>query len=166
VNYCERAATTSGAKIPSRSTPRFEGAFGYTQLSIRPERAPQVGTFSLATQECLVGAEDVACLFGILFQQLNSEVAEAGGTEFLEISGTCLGNGIEEGIPAADIGTKGMLHPDTVAQVHTMGLTGTAAVGVILSAGEECRKDAMLHVKHRHVLMERELEPLGRSRFE
>ena len=114
----------------------------------------------------MVGAEDVSGLCRILFQQLDSEVAETGGTEFLEVAGACLGDGVEEGVPAADIGAEGMLHPDTVAQVNTMGLARTAAVGVILSAGEESREDAVLHVKHRHVLMERELEPLGRSRFE
>ena len=111
----------------------------------------------------MVGAKDVAALGGIFFQELDSEVTETGGTEFLEISGACLRDGVEEGIPAADIGAEWVLHSDTVAQVDTMGLAGTAAVGVILAFGKEGGEDAVLHVKHRHVLMDRELEPFRRS---
>ena len=83
-----------------------------------------------------------------------------------EVSGTTLGECIKEGIPAADIGKKRMLHPDTILQMDAVPVAGASAVGMISALREKCGKDAVLHMKHRHMLMERQLEPLGGSRVQ
>jgi hypothetical protein len=75
--------------------------------------------------------------------------------EFPVISGTRLGDGIEKGIPATNIGPERMFHPDAIPEMDAVRLAGTAAIGVILPFREERRKHTVLHVKHRHVLMER-----------
>ena len=52
-----------------------------------------------------------------------------------------------------------MLHADAIAKVDAVALARSAAVGVILPLGEEGGEDTMLHMKHRHMLMNRQLEP-------
>ena len=59
-----------------------------------------------------------------------------------------------------------MLHTHAVPKMDTVHIAGATAIGVILPLGEKSREDAVLHVKHRHVLVDRQLEPFGRSRFE
>ena len=55
-----------------------------------------------------------------------------------------------------------MLHTDAILEMDAVAVTGPSAVGMIGSLREEGGKDAMLHVKHRHVLMDREFEPFWR----
>ena len=55
---------------------------------------------------------------------------------------------------------------NAVAQVYLVPVAGTTAVGEVGPFGEESAEDAVLHVKHRHVLMQSDLEPRGRSRGE
>ena len=101
-----------------------------------------------------------------LLKQLDAIVAQAGGTELRKIPGTRLGDRIEEGIAASDIGSEGVLHSDTIPEMDTVAVAGSTAVGVILALGEEGGKDAVLHVKHGHVLVDRQLKPLGWCRLE
>ena len=75
--------------------------------------------------------------------------------EFPVIPSTRLGDGIEKGVPATNIGPERMFHPDAIPKMDAVRLAGTTAVGVIFPLREEGRKDTVLHVKHRHVLMER-----------
>ena len=99
-----------------------------------------------------------------MLQQLDPVLPKSRLLKFPEVTGTGLGHRIEECIPAADIGAKRMFHPDPVPQMDSMTITGASAVGMILALGEKRGKDAMLHVKHRHVLMNRQFEPCGGSR--
>ncbi len=59
-----------------------------------------------------------------------------------------------------------MLHAGAVAQLDLVALAGAAAVQEGAAGGHEGGKDAVLHVKHGHVLVERELEPGGRAAVE
>src|ERR1051325_4690227 len=56
-----------------------------------------------------------------------------------------------------------MLRTDSIPQFQIMLVAWTPAIAIILATRKECAKHAMLHVKHRHVLMNRNLEPLRRS---
>ena len=49
-----------------------------------------------------------------------------------------------------------------VLQIHLVLFARPATVAVVFSRREKRAKHAMLHMKHRHVLMDRHLEPLGR----
>ena len=77
-----------------------------------------------------------------------------------------LGQGVEDRVAAADVGLHRVLRPDAVAQFQIVFVTRAAAVGVIRAIGQECAEDAVLHVEHRHVLMDRDLEPLRRRRLQ
>ena len=59
-----------------------------------------------------------------------------------------------------------MLGADAVAQLDAVLLAGAAAVAVILSLGEEGAEHAVLHMEHRHVLVDRDLEPFRRGGLE
>ena len=56
-----------------------------------------------------------------------------------------------------------MLHANPVAQVNTVFFARPPAICMIRAAREKCRKNAMLHVKHGHMVMQREFKPFGRS---
>ena len=74
-----------------------------------------------------------------------------------------MGAAVEEGVAAADVGLEAVELADPVAQVDGVLLAWTSAVLVGRAVAEEDAKDTVLHVKHRHVLVEGELEPIGRS---
>jgi len=57
-----------------------------------------------------------------------------------------------------------MPHSHTVTQMNAMMFARPSAVGVILPIGEESGEDTVLHMEHRHVLVDRQFEPFGRSR--
>ena len=59
-----------------------------------------------------------------------------------------------------------MLHAHAVAQMHAVRFARPPAVEEGRPLRHERREDAVLHVKHRHVLVQRQLEPRGRRRGE
>ncbi len=103
---------------------------------------------------------DGVSAFGECFgEELDAVVAEAGAEEVIveACSGLCAA--IEEGIAAADIGTEAVHLAYAIAEMHGVCFAGTSAVFVVGTRREEGAENAMLHVKHRHVLVQRELEP-------
>lgn len=79
----------------------------------------------------------------------------------MEEAGTGLGAAVEEGVTAADIGLEAMELADAVAEVDDVFFAGSAAVFVGGAGAEEGAEDAMLHMKHGHVLVEGEFQPIG-----
>ena len=77
---------------------------------------------------------------------------------------------IEDRVAAADVRLDRMLRAHAVAQLHVVLVARPAAVRVVRAAREKRAEDAVLHVKHRHVLVNGDLEPLRRrglqQRFE
>lgn len=100
--------------------------------------------------------------FGILREQFDAEAAQSGTAQNFEKSGPGLGAPIEERVPAADIGGEAVQLPNPVAKVHFVFVTGTTAVRRVSPVGKKGAEDAVLHMKHRHVLMQSQLEPFRR----
>ena len=82
--------------------------------------------------------------------------------EIVEIGGSTLRGGVKESIAASDIRTERVLHANTVTQVDAVLLAGAAAIRMVGAVGQKCGEDTMLHMKHGHVMVKGELEPLGR----
>jgi hypothetical protein len=74
-----------------------------------------------------------------------------------------LGAGVKDGVAATDIGPDGMGLANAVADGDPVAVTGAAAGEVVFTLGEKSGEDTVLHVKHRDVLMESELEPSRRG---
>lgn len=106
--------------------------------------------------------DDGLCFARGFFEEFDAERAETGGMKILEIRRAGLRGGVEERVAAADIGPQGVLHANTVAEVDAVFLAGSAAIRVVGPIGKECRKDAVLHMKHGHVVVQGEFEPLRR----
>ena len=123
----------------------------------------EVAAAAAVGEEVLVGREDLAGFGGRFFEEFDSKMAEAGGVEFFEKGGAGLGGCVEEGVAATDIGAERVIHSNAVAEMDAMFFAGAAAVGVVGAFGHESGKNAVLHVKHRHVVVDGELEPLGRG---
>ena len=47
-----------------------------------------------------------------------------------------------------------------------MLLTRAAAVGIVFAVGEEGAENAVLHMEHRHVLMNGDIKPVARCAFQ
>ena len=52
-----------------------------------------------------------------------------------------------------------MQRADAVFELHLMGVAGPAAVAEVFAFGEEGAEHAVLHVKHRHVLVQCDFKP-------
>ena len=76
--------------------------------------------------------------------------------------GGALRDGVEERVAAADVGGEAVLHADAVAELDLVDVAGAAAVGFVRAGREDGAEHAVLHVKHRHVLVDDDFEPLGR----
>src|SRR5690349_6930422 len=73
---------------------------------------------------------------------------------------------MEYRVATAHVGFHGMFHADAIAEFEIVTITGTTAVGVIGAGGKKRGEHAVLHVKHRHVLMDRQFEPRWRCGVE
>ena len=82
--------------------------------------------------------------------------------EIIEIGRSTLRGGMKESIPASDIGTEGMLHANSVTQVDAVFFAWASAIRMVGAVGKKCSEDTMLHMKHGHVMVKGEFEPLGR----
>ena len=114
-------------------------------------------------EEVLVGREDLVGFGGGFFEEFDAEMAKTGGVEFFKEGGAGLGGGVEECVAATDIGAERMLHAHAIAQVDSVLFAGATAICVVGALGHEGGENAVLHVKHRHVVVDGELEPLGRG---
>jgi len=74
--------------------------------------------------------------------------------------------GIEDGVTATDVGPDGMGLANAVTNGDPVVIAGAAASEVVFSLGKEGGEDAVLHMKHRDVLVEGEFKPLRRGRAE
>ena len=139
-----------------------QGAFGDAEFFECLDLVKQFEGVGLAAEEILIGADGFGSVLGFV-QQFDAEAGKACGAEVLVVAGTALGLAVEEGVAAADIGLQAVELANAVPEVDDVGLTGAAAVFVGGAAAEEGAENAVLHVKHGHVLVKGKLEPLGRG---
>ena len=85
---------------------------------------------------------------------------QSKGEQTADILRSRLRHGVENGVTAADVRLERVFGSDPVAQAHLMFVAGPSAVRVIRAFGKKGAEDAMLHVKHGHMLMDRHLVPL------
>jgi hypothetical protein len=99
--------------------------------------------------------------FGGVLRLVEQFDAEAGKTRRAEgpvITGTALGLAVEEGVPATDIRLQAVKLADAVTKMDDMLLTRPPAIFIRGAAAEEGAENAVLHVKHGHVLVKREFK--------
>ena len=142
----------------------FELAASDAELVEKLELTPQIGAAYFAAQELAVAGGDANNFVGLFVRKLHTEIARAMSEKADEELGTGLGAVVENGVAAASVGLERELCADTVAELHLVFVAGATAVAVVFPLGEKRAEHAMLHVKQRHVLMEREVEPAGRGR--
>jgi len=115
------------------------------------------------------GEKILVCEYGgqggdaVFVQEFNAIISQSSGEETLEKTGTGLGATVEERVAAADIGLEAVELADAIAEVDDVLFARSATVLVGGAAAEEGAEDAVLHMKHGHVLVEGELQPLGRG---
>jgi hypothetical protein len=124
---------------------------------------PQVFSESLAVQKSLVSGNDASGLRVILFEELQSIVPQPHLRERSEVIRPGLWDGVKQSIATSDISSKRVLDPHPVPEVNAMPVAWTTTIEVRSAFRKEGREHAVLHVKHRHVLVDRELEPVLRA---
>ena len=77
-------------------------------------------------------------------------------------SRTTLRPPVEKGIATSDVGGERVKLPDTIPKLHLVLVTGSSAIGEISPLGQKGAEDTMLHMKHGHVLMQGDFEPVRR----
>mmetsp|Transcript_82680 Transcript_82680/g.145824 ORF Transcript_82680/g.145824 Transcript_82680/m.145824 type:complete len:270 (-) Transcript_82680:1907-2716(-) len=94
---------------------------------------------------------------GVLRHKLQPEVPAAGSVKGGEMLGAGLGGAVEESITAAQVCPQGMPGTTAVLQLHSVLLTGPAAVSEVMTIREKAAEHTVLHVEHWHVLVQRNL---------
>ena len=98
-------------------------------------------------------------------ENLDTKVANTGSEQLRNDFGGTLRHRIEQRVAAADVGRQWVFHANPVSQFDNMIVARTTAV-VFVGPGREYRtEDAVLHVEHRHVLVNDDFQPRGRSRL-
>ena len=98
---------------------------------------------------------------GILIKKIKAEMTQSNPLHHRQGFNTCLCRTVKQGVAAAEIRLEGMIHPAAVAQVNGVQLTRSAAVGVVMPVRQQRAKQAVLHVKQRHVLMQHHLQAIA-----
>ena len=112
-------------------------------------------------KQILIGTDGGESVGLVFVEQLDAEMAQAGGDELGEEARAGLSATVEKGVAAADIRLEAMQLADAVAQVDGVFFARATAVLVSRAGAEEDAEHAVLHMKHGHVLVEGELQPLG-----
>ena len=71
-----------------------------------------------------------------------------------------MGPGVKNGVAATDVGPDGVGFSHAIPYGDPVAVARPTAGEVVFSLRKEGGKDAMLHVKHRDVLVEGELKPV------
>src|SRR5689334_12390645 len=117
------------------------------------ELAPELSARDLAAKQLAVLFNGLCDLAGSLVQELQPKMAHAELQHPGDILRAGLGESVEHGVAAPDIGFDRMLGADPVPQLHIMPVTRPSTVGVVGALGKKRAEEAMLHVKHGHVLV-------------
>ena len=123
------------------------------------EFAPEIGAGDFAAEEALVLRDRADDLVGGFVDELDAEAAGAEGEEAVEVFGAGLGAVVVDSVAAAGVGLEREFGAGAVLEADLVFFAGAAAVVVVFAGGEEGAEDAVLHVKHGHVLMDGEVEP-------
>ena len=121
--------------------------------------APDIGAADLAADELLVACDRADDLVGALVDELDAEAAGAELEQAGDVVGAGLGPVVVNGVATAGIGFEREFGADAVAQRDDVGVARAAAVAIVFAGREKRAEDAVLHVKHGHVLVNREVEP-------
>ena len=97
-----------------------------------------------------------------LIDELHAEAARAEREQARHVFGAGLRAVVEDGVAAARVSLHRQPGAHAVAQAQVDPVARTPAVAVIVAFREEGAEHAVLHVKQRHVLVHRDLEPGGR----
>ncbi len=122
------------------------------------EVTPEGAGFAAAGEGVGVEGKGGAYGFGGIVEEFDAEVADFALEEAREVFGGGLGDGVVERVAAADIGLERVFHAHAVAELDQVGVAGASAVGFVSAWGEEGAEDAVLHMEHRHVLMDDDFE--------
>jgi len=145
-----------------RGSKHVQRPSGDAVLIARLQISPQGLRLVLARESRLVEADDPLHVQGVIIEELDPQVSGSMSNKAREVLGCGLGNGVEQGVPAADIGFQRVLDANAIAQLDVVMVTGTAAIGLVGSWRKEGTVDAMLHVKHGDLLVDYHLEPIWR----
>ncbi|MCU0700212.1 MAG: hypothetical protein MUC96_27200, partial [Myxococcaceae bacterium] len=128
------------------------------------EPLPDFSTLQVTCEESAIKIEQLRNIFlGGIAKDLNSEVPDSQFDQVGDGFCTALSLAVEQRVSTSNVGVQNMLCANTVPQFYVVTITGATAVGFIRSRRKHGAKDAMLHMKHRHVLMDHHLRPFARN---
>ena len=138
-----------------------EGAAGDAELVKDAKGAEGFEGLFLAGEEAGVAVEQQGGLGGVFPKKFDAKMADAEPLQVGKIFGGGLGFGVEKRVAATDVGDEGMRFAFAptggaagIEEIDLVLFAGAAAVVEVFAVGEGVGEDAVLHVKHGHVLVE------------
>ena len=123
---------------------------------------PELGAGDFAAQQPAVLAERPRHLLRGFVEEFHAEMPHAQLHHPRDILRAGLGQRVEDRVAAADVRLHRMLRAHAIAQFQVVPVARAAAVPEIRAVRQKRAEHAMLHVKHRHVLVDRDFEPFRR----
>jgi hypothetical protein len=94
---------------------------------------------------------------GGIAQNLDAESPHAQADQFGNRFCSALRIAVEECIAASDVRMQYVLDADAISQFDIVSIAWAAAIGLVFAGREHAAKNAMLHMEHRHVLVDDDL---------
>jgi len=136
----------------------FEGSAGYSQLIDQFEIPPENRALNSSLKKELVVTEGAFHLIRTLVEELDPEDRRACLNERIEVFRARLSPAVENGVSAPGIGLNGMFHSDPVPNGEFSGIAWATAISEVLPLRQKSAEQTVLHVEHRHVLVQCDLD--------
>ena len=143
-------------------SPLLERAAGHPHSVGGFQPPPDLATTHPSGKQTSVGPHNITDDAGGFVEKLNAEVPHSRRLQGGNRLGRALRHGVEERVATAHVGREGMRHPDPIAEFDQMLVAGTATVVLIRSGRKHGAEDTVLHVEHRHVLVDDNLQTVSR----
>ena len=109
---------------------------------------------TVPAEQLLIKSSNLPQLTPAFVEKLQPKVPHSVGEQIGNNLRPALRHCVEKRIPTADVGLERMLDLQAVAELDVVCVARTAAVGLVGARGKDRAEDAVLHVKHGHVLVD------------
>ena len=122
--------------------------------------APHLSRGHASTQGLAVKPHAPLGILRIFIKQVQPEMPQSARAHGWKGFDPGLRGSVEQCVATSEVCTQGVFNTAAVSQQNGVGLTGSAAIRVIVPIRKQGAEQAMLHMKERHVLVQHDLQPI------
>ena len=113
-------------------------------------------------QKLLVASNGADYFIGGFIDELDAKIPHTQSKEALQIFGSRLSSVVIDSVAAACVGLEWQFGTHAVTQRNGVFVARSATIVIIFPFRKKCAENAVLHMKHWHVLVYRKIKPRAR----